>query len=436
MAAVAARNRRDESRLPSRHKAVVGIERRQTREPGRDDPQLAVRERHLVHQRVAGVMAVARQITRVVRARRLELRGDRGHVPVVPHLGSRGQRKPAGGDRHPHWLVEVPEVGVEEAALFARADQLAALVRRHEQRAAAARQQPRERHRRDAAERRGPGPRGGGPPGRRCRRSDQLGPAVGGRRGPMQVGGELRRGRRCGAGRQHSGGRLHRRQQRLVVRDVQKAAQPLQLGARLGEQRREIARGPALRRQRLEVVEQQLGDRGPLRDDDLLEWQPRQVTPARRQRQRPGGAVPIGQRGAARKAARAPGGQHLGDRRGRLAKADDEARVREHGREQRHAQRQPRAAGERAHIAGCVRGAPLAIDQRLEQPVADRLRQRRRLIGAHGVAAPIAPGGVDLRQRLEKGGVGRPRSPHPARARERVVEHGRARERGGDGEDG
>ena len=66
MAAVLRDELGDEGRRPARDEAVLGVEGREAREVGRDDPQLALGEGDLVDADVAGEVPVARQKAGVV----------------------------------------------------------------------------------------------------------------------------------------------------------------------------------------------------------------------------------------------------------------------------------------------------------------------------------------------------------------------------------
>ena len=197
---------------------MVGIERGQTRERGGDHPQFSLGEAEVVNGYIAGDMAVARQIARVVAARRFELLRGRRHVPEIPDLVQGAQGEPAGTDRDAHRLVIGAEVRVELAFVRADADHAMGLIRGDQQRAAALLDGLLEA----------------------SRGSARIGRVVGGfaASGP--------------------GGRLDRRQQRLVVGDAGELADAAQLRARIGEQCRAIDPAPALG-----------GERGDVGGDDL-----------------------------------------------------------------------------------------------------------------------------------------------------------------------
>src|SRR5262249_31523607 len=86
----------DERRPPARHETVLGVQRTQAREARVDHPKFVTGPRYLMNADVAGDVAGARQITRIVQAARLDLRGEVGGVPKHPDLAVRAKRKTAG----------------------------------------------------------------------------------------------------------------------------------------------------------------------------------------------------------------------------------------------------------------------------------------------------------------------------------------------------
>src|SRR5262245_62145295 len=91
MAAILGGQSGDERRPPARDKAVIRVQRAETRKARVDDPQFVAGPGHFVDGNVTSDVRGARQITRVVLASRLDARGDVRGIAKGPDLVARAE---------------------------------------------------------------------------------------------------------------------------------------------------------------------------------------------------------------------------------------------------------------------------------------------------------------------------------------------------------
>ena len=197
----------------------------------------------------------------------------------------------------------------------------------------------------------------------------------------------LRIGTRHGVARLGQG-----RVELLVPLDPRELAQALDLALRLLDQSPVIDDAPPLRRQLLEVGEQDASRHRPLLGDDLRQWLAGQLAPLGGQHQRPRRPGPAGELRVGDEPLRLPGRDHVGEALARLAVDVDEERVGEDGVEERDPERvlvrllQHPQAGRVLRRRVAVAIADLG-EEGGAQPVRD---PRQRVGGGEAVAVPAA----------------------------------------------
>ncbi len=131
MTAVFRRQRADKGGPPAGGEAVVGIQRTQAAEAGVDHPQFVVPViGHFMNVDIARDMNTAGEIAGVMCTRRVQFRGHRRHVAVVPHGVGAADGQAGAVSRNAHGFGKGAEVGVEGAAVVAHHNDFARLVGR------------------------------------------------------------------------------------------------------------------------------------------------------------------------------------------------------------------------------------------------------------------------------------------------------------------
>ena len=134
MTAVFRRQRADKRRPPAGGEAVVGIQRTQAAEAGVDHPEFVVPViGHFMNVDIARDMHAAGHIAGVMFARRVQFRGHRRHVAVVPHGVGAADGQAGAVGRNAHGFGKGAEVGVERAAVVAHHNDFARLIGGDEQ---------------------------------------------------------------------------------------------------------------------------------------------------------------------------------------------------------------------------------------------------------------------------------------------------------------